>query len=66
MLIFAGSVTYSKSTLLLLSYHVLQSEHIGTNIFDLILNEDHRDVKDVLKRSEMDFMSRLQGMHVYV
>ena len=45
---------------------LLQSEHIGTNIFDLILNEDHKDVKDALKQSEIDSMSRLQGMHIHV
>ena len=43
----------------------LQSEHIGTNIFDLILNEDHKDVKDAMKNSEIDSMSGLKGMQVY-
>ena len=42
----------------------LQSEHIGTNIFDLILSEDHKDVKDAMKNSEIDSMSGLKGMHV--
>ena len=44
----------------------LQSEHIGTNVYDLILNEDHKDVKDALKRAEMDSMSRLQGMCMHI
>lgn len=42
----------------------LQSEHIGTNIFDLILSEDHKDVKDAMKNSEIDSMSGLKGMHM--
>ncbi|XP_065894666.1 hypoxia-inducible factor 1-alpha-like [Dysidea avara] len=39
---------------------LFQSEHIGTNVFDLILAEDHKDVKESLKTSEIQSMSRLQ------
>ena len=35
----------------------LQSEYIGTNIFDMILYEDHRDVKYALQNAEMNTAS---------
>jgi len=47
--------------MIILLLFLLQSEHIGTNVFDLILNEDHKDVKESLKISEIQSMSRLQG-----
>ena len=42
----------------------LQSEYIGTNIFDMILHEDHRDVKYALQNSEANSASCPQGKYI--
>ena len=38
---------------------LFQSEHIGFSMYDLILEEDHQEVKMAITKAETDAMSRL-------
>ena len=53
------------NTIIKYVYVYLQSEYIGTNIFDMILYEDHGDVKYALQNSEMNSASCTQGKYIH-
>jgi len=53
--------TYTHASLHITHSHILQSEHIGFSMYDLILDEDYDEVKAAIAKAETSAMARLSS-----